>query len=395
MSASVNRTITEISDWLSAHVRMLDDAGRRCEAIVGRLREAGLPVARFMVAVRSLHPQADAFSAVWEEGKDLVFREHLLADVDARERRLSPLFHATEQGRSSRHRLDRPPQAGEGGIIRDLRDAGMTDYVVLSLPFSDGSHRAMTFATRDPRGFSDDHLALLYGLTQALATTLEIRYLRHLAGTLMDTYVGTVAGRKVLDGAIKRGSGETIRAVIWFCDLKGFTALSERLSGAQLLEMLNAYFDVMTLAIEAEDGEVLKFIGDAILAIFQPGAGGDDGDREAAARALAAAQAAVRNLGAVNERRETGGQPRIECGIALHLGDLLYGNVGGRRRLDFTVIGPEVNLASRIESMTRELKRPVLVSARFAEAHGGAFEHLGRFAFKGVAERKAVLAPGP
>ncbi|MDD9875455.1 MAG: adenylate/guanylate cyclase domain-containing protein [Gammaproteobacteria bacterium] len=391
MSASASRTITEISDWLSAHVRMLDDAGERCEAIVGRLREAGLPIARFVVAVRSLHPQADAFSAVWEEGGDIQFREHLLANVDARERRLSPLFHATEEGRSSRHRLDGPPQADEGGIIQDLRDAGMTDYVVIALPFSDGSHRAMTFATRDPRGFGDRHVAILYGLTQALATTLEIRYLRHLAGTLMDTYVGTVAGRKVLDGAIKRGSGETIRAVIWFCDLRGFTALSERLSGAQLLETLNTCFDVMTLAIEAEDGEVLKFIGDAILAIFQPG--GDDGDREAAARALAAAQAAVRNLSAVNHERESHGQPRIECGIALHLGDLLYGNVGGRRRLDFTVIGPEVNLASRIESMTRELKRPVLVSARFAEAHGGAFENLGRFAFKGVAERKTVLAP--
>lgn len=396
-NSNVQETIAEITHWLTSHARMLNDSGALDEAIVNRLREAGLPIVRFVVAVRSLHPQVDAFSSMWEEGKEMLFREHLLESVDARERKLSPLFHATEQGRSSRHRLTGRPKKNDGGIIRDLREAGMTDYVVVALPFSDGSHRAMTFAARRPQGFSAAHVAILNGLAPALAATLEIRYLRHLAGVLMDTYVGPMAGRKVLEGAIKRGSSETIRAVIWFCDLKGFTALSEGLSGAALLETLNSYFEVMTAAIEAENGEVLKFIGDAILAIFQPAAdGGDHGgkdDHGAAVRALAAAQAAVRGLDAVNDERRQNRQPRIECGIALHLGDLLYGNVGGRRRLDFTVIGPAVNLASRIESLTRDLKRPVLVSAPFAEVHGGAFENLGLFSFKGVAQKGAVFAP--
>ncbi len=396
-SPRARETIAVITENLLSRARLLNDTDALDHAVAKQLRDAGLPVARFMTAVASLHPQTDAFSSVWEEGKEILRRQHFNTDASPHERKINPLFHATDHGTNSRHRLTDAPKTGEAEILTNLRDAGFTDYVVVALPFSDGSHKAMTFATRASAGFSDDHVAILNGIVPALAATGEVRYLNHLAGVLMDTYVGPIAGRKVLQGAIKRGAGETIRAVIWFCDLKGFTALSERLSGQELLETLNCYFEVMTTAIEAENGEVLKFIGDAVLAIFQPGAGDDNGaaaDREAATRALAAAQAAVRGLDAVNDEREAGRRPRIECGIALHLGDLLYGNVGGRRRLDFTVTGPAVNLASRIESLTRDLKRPVLVSATFAEVHGGAFENLGAFAFKGVARKETVFAPG-
>ncbi|MGI9311738.1 MAG: adenylate/guanylate cyclase domain-containing protein [bacterium] len=416
--ADASQIIAEISRWLATDARMIDDAGARDQAFVDQLRQAGLPIARFVVGVRSLHPQVDAFSSRWEEGKAMEFRGHLLGDMSERERRLNPLFLAVQNGDNSRHRIDRAPAAEESSIFDDLRDAGMTDYVVVALPFSDDSNKAMTFATRAPRGFDADQIAILHGIAPAFACMAEVRYLRHLAGVLMDTYVGPVAGRKVLDGAIRRGSSETIRAAIWFCDLKGFTALSERLGCDALLDTLNCYFDVMTAAIEAEGGEVLKFIGDAILAIFQPSDDVDhgadrnvdhdtdgvvdrdvdrdvnsDADRDAAARALAAARAAVEALAEANRVRAEAGQARFECGIALHFGDVLYGNVGGQRRLDFTVIGPAVNLASRIESLTRELARPVLVSAPFAAMHGGAFEALGAFAFKGIAKQREVLAP--
>jgi len=244
----------------------------------------------------------------------------------------------------------------------------------------------MTLASDAPGGFADAHMEILHALRNALAARMEIQYLRYLNRVLMDTYVGATAGRKVLAGAIKRGSSETIRAVIWFCDLKGFTALSEDLAAPQLLDTLNRYFEAVTTAIEAHDGEVLKFIGDAVLAIFQPGAGRD---RDAAIRALAAAQQALRALREAN--REAGSA--AECGIALHFGDVLYGNVGGRRRLDFTVIGPAVNLASRLESLTRKLARPVVVSASFAAVHGGAFAELGAHSFKGIARAEMVFAP--
>lgn len=392
--AVADQVIAEVAHWLTSRARLIDDTEKLDEGIIDRLREAGLPIVRYSVAVPSLHPQVDGFSTLWEQDKGFQFREHVRDEEGIARLMDSPIYQAFFEGRGSRYRLTEPPKENEFTILAELRDGGMTDYVVLALPFGDGSHKAMTFATDAPGGFDDDQGALLDGLTHALAATIETRYLRHQAGVLMDTYVGPVAGRKVLQGAIKRGSSETIRAVIWFCDIKGYTALSEGISGEALLETLNSYFDAMTQAIEAENGEVLKFIGDAILAIFQPGAdGGQNGDKGAAVCALAAARAAVEGLEAVNEERRERRQPVIECGIALHLGDLLYGNVGGRRRLDFTVVGPAVNLASRIESLTRDLARPILVSASFAEIHGGAFEALGIFSLKGLANKESVFAP--
>ena len=387
--AGTANTIAELTTWLNSVARLIGDTEALDLAIVERLREAGLPIARYSTGVPSLHPQVDSFSTLWEQGEGLKFRQFRIDPENRQELSASPIFIAYDTGRSTRCRLDDEPQDGEYEMVGDLRRQGLTDYLVIALPFSDGSHKAMSFATDRPGGFTDDDVAILEGLRHALATTIEVRYLRHLAGTLMDTYVGPVAGRRVLEGAIRRGSGETISAVIWFCDLKGFTSLSESLPDQVLIDMLNAYFDAVTQAIEAEGGEILKFIGDAVLAIFQPG----DGDEAAAARALKAAGAAMERLNTTNEERSAAGAPAIECGIALHIGDVLYGNVGGAHRLDFTVIGRAVNLASRIESLTRELARPVLVSDAFAAVHGGEFEDLGTFDLKGIAEARSVLAP--
>ena len=194
----------------------------------------------------------------------------------------------------------------------------------------------------------------------------------------------------MLDGAIKRGMGETIRAAIWFCDLRGFTALSEELAGDAVIDLLNDYFDVVTAAIEGADGEILKFIGDAVLATFAPNEGEDEA--AAAGRALTAARAAVTALAERNAERAAAGKPEIGLGIALHFGDVHYGNVGGANRLDFTVIGPAVNLSSRIEALTREVGRTVLVSQGFANLHGGDFETVGEFALKGLRAKQTVFA---
>ncbi len=383
-------TIAAVVEWLFTHARLINDTGKLNEAIAIRLREAGLPITRYSNYVPGLHPQVSAFSALWEEGKGMLQREHRSEHGGREQLLLSPLYKAFNEGIGSRYCLLTPAGDTEAPIVAELRAEGMTDYVVLPLYFADGSYKAMTFATRAPDGFSDAHVEILNGLASALSATVETHYLRHLASVLMNTYVGPVAGQKVLAGSIKRGMSETIHAVIWFCDLKGFTRLSENLPSDVLLEILNSYFDVMMDAIDAEGGEVLKFIGDAVLAIFQPDA---DGAQMAAKRALTAAQSAVAELVVVNDKRRNCELPLIECGIALHFGDVLYGNVGGKKRLDFTVIGPAVNLASRIEALTRELKHPVLVSSVFADVHGGAFENLGEFLFKGISERKTVFAP--
>jgi len=389
---SVSADIGALSQWLQSEARLIGGTEATDQAIVDRLIDTGLPLARYTTGVPSLHPHVDSFSTLWERGKGMTIRHFRQETADSTELDRSPIMIAYHQGRSQRYRLEGDPDDGEYSLLTTFREAGLTDYVVLALPFSDGSHKAMSFATDRPGGFSDADIDLLHGLRHPMAAVIELGYLRHMSVTLMETYVGPVAGRRVLDGAIRRGSGETLRAVIWFCDLKGFTALSERLPGQVLIDTLNAYFDATTSAIETQGGEILKFIGDAVLAIFPPA----QGDMAAAAgAALDAARDAAQQIERANEERVAAGAPAIECGIALHVGDVIYGNVGGRNRLDFTVIGPAVNLASRIEALTRDLNRQVLVSADFAAAATGDFEDLGSFDLKGLARRQSVFAPLP
>ena len=225
----------------------------------------------------------------------------------------------------------------------------------------------------------------------AVAFNLEVQALRRTARTLLDTYVGQQSGGRVLDGQIQRGTGETIRAVIWLCDLRGFTSLSETLPRETLIDLLNSYFGPMCDAVAEQGGEILKFIGDAMLAIFPIGA-----DAAATCRAaLAAATRAQAALAEENRRREGLGLPRIEYGLALHLGDVIYGNIGSDTRLDFTVIGPAVNLTARIEWMCRQLGRPLLLSADFVRAGGLAATSLGAFPLKGVGAEQEIFVPAP
>jgi adenylate cyclase len=383
-----------LRDWLRSEGRFIANAAEFDTAFVERLRAAGLPITRYTTGVPSLHPQVDSFSTLWEHGKGLTFRQYRQTEDGEAVFRNSPLFVVYNEGRSVRCALEAPAKPGEFTVLPDLRAAGLTDYVVIPIPFSDGSHKAASYATNRKGGFSDAEIAVLEGIAGDLGAVMETLYLRHLAKTLMDTYVGPVAGQRVLEGAIKRGAQETIRAAIWFSDLRGFTSLSETLPGSQLIDLLNDYFDAVAQAIEGEGGEILKFIGDAVMAIFLPKDNDDDGDeQEAAQRALKAARAAQAAIAALNEERTKAHKPKVNYGIALHFGNLLYGNVGGGNRLDFTVIGPAVNLASRIEGLTRVLDEGVLASTEFAAIHGGAFEVLGEFELKGIAEKRAVYAP--
>ncbi|MEJ2119135.1 MAG: adenylate/guanylate cyclase domain-containing protein [Alphaproteobacteria bacterium] len=383
-------TIEAIRDWLRAEGRFIADPDVFVTAFVERLLGWGLPIVRVTSGVPSLHPQVDSFSALWEQDKGVSIRQYRQTDDGEAVFRNSPLYIVYNEGRSVRCHLEAPPQEGEFTVLPDLRAAGLTDYIVIPIPFSDGSNKAVSYATNRAGGFSEDEIAVLEGIAGDIAPIMETLYLHRLARMLVDTYVGPVAGTRVLHGAIKRGAQETIKAAIWFCDLRGFTPLSETLPGPQLIDLLNDYFDAVARAIEAEGGEILKFIGDAVMAIFVPK---DDDEADAARRALAAARAAQVDLAAINEARTDAGKPTFECGVALHFGDVLYGNVGSVNRLDFTVIGPAVNLAARIEGLTRQIDENVLASAAFAAVHGGDFELLGEFDLKGITEKRAVYAP--
>lgn len=391
--------------WLLEAGRFIDGTGNFDEAFVEQLRARGFPIRRFTTGVPSLHPQVDSFSTLWEEGKGVTFREFRRAPADGSgpedrpsgQLEGSPIEAVYNSGETVRVRLEDGPEPGEYPLMADMRGEGYTDYLAIPIFFSDRSVKVATFATVRRGGFSASEIGALEEICGDFGLIIETRYLRHLAGTLLNTYVGPVAGRRVLDGEIKRGMGETIRAAIWFCDLKDFTRLSELLSEAQTLDLLNDYFDVVTSAVEDREGEVLKFIGDAVLAIFIPAEDDGEADHEgdAVSRALDAAQNCVVDMALRNEERLAAQKQAIGLGVALHFGDVHFGNVGGEKRLDFTVIGAAVNLASRIEGLTRELKRPILVSSEFAALHDGSFEPLGEFAFKGVGEKRAVYAPRP
>jgi adenylate cyclase len=384
--------------WLMTEARKRADSSDFLEGFAHELRAAGVDVSRITTGVPILHPQIFSFSGLWELGKgttERLFRPR--PDIPAILAN-SPIGIAYQGGGPVRCDLSAPSQEGEFAILGDLRRDGYTDYVVYGVPFADGSHKALSLATRRPGGFEADELKLFEAMISAVAFNLEVQALRRTARTLLDTYVGQQSGGRVLEGQIRRGTGETIRAVIWLCDLRGFTNLSEALSRDVLIDLLNCYFGPMCDAVASEGGEVLKFIGDAMLAIFPIG---DDTAKtcnnkacsKTCQAALTAATRAQAWLVEENERRGNAGLPRIEYGLALHLGDVMYGNIGSDTRLDFTVIGPAVNLTARIESMCRELGRQLLLSSDFVRTGGIAAQSVGTFSLKGVSADQEIFVP--
>jgi adenylate cyclase len=375
--------------WLMSDARKFADPNEFLEAFAGELRRDGVDVSRITTGVPILHPQIFSFSGLWELGKGTRERLYRAGQELSQAILNSPIRTAYEGGGPVRCDPTAPPAPGEFAILKDLRHDGYTDYVVHAVPFADGSFKALSLATRRRGGFAAEELGLFESMIPALAFNLEVQALRRTARTLLDTYVGQQSGGRVLDGQIQRGSGQTISAVIWLCDLRGFTSLSEKLPRDTLIDLLNGYFGPMCDAVLSHGGEVLKFIGDAMLAIFPIG---EDGVATCA-RALAAARRAQPVLAEDNRRREAAGLPRIDYGLALHVGDVIYGNIGSDTRLDFTVIGPAVNLTARIEALCRELGRQLLLSADFVRMGEIAAQSLGRFSLKGVGADQEIFAP--
>ena len=375
--------------WLMTDARRRVDASDFLGAFALELRAAGVDVSRITTGVPILHPLIFSFSSLWQLDKGATERLYRTGPGTSATMANSPIRIAYEGGGPVRCDLTAPPREGEFAILGDLRREGFTDYIVHSVPFADGSHKALSLATTRPAGFNGAELALFEATIPAVAFNLEVQALRRTARTLLDTYVGHQSGGRVLGGQIQRGTGETIRAVIWLCDLRGFTNLSEALPRDTLIDLLNCYFGPMCDAVAAQGGEILKFIGDAMLAIFPIGAD----SAATCGAALAAAEGAQTALIDENRRREGAGLPRIEYGLALHVGDVMYGNIGSDTRLDFTVIGPAVNLTARIESMCGQLGRPLLLSSDFVAAGRISADSLGAFALRGIGVEHEIFVP--
>jgi adenylate cyclase len=377
--------------WLEGPGRRLTETESFIEVLGEQLVEVGMPIDRITTGIPMLHPQIASSSVVWEPARLAHERQWQMTSLTRSMYERSPLYVVYRGDGPVRARVTAEPQPGEFPIIQDLRAEGFTDYIALPAPFSDGTIKAMTFATRQDGGFSDAQIAALQTLMPHFAYLLEIQTLRRTARVLLDTYVGRISGQRVLQGKIKRGQGEDLRAIIWFSDLRGFTELSDALSNEALIALLNDYFGALTRAVEEQQGETLKFIGDAMLAIY-PIATASSG-RKAAQRSLASARAAQARIAEINRARQAAGQAVIQWGLALHVGEVHYGNIGGETRLDFTVIGPAVNLAARLQSLSARLGEGCLISDDFAALlrDRGELRDLGTHALKGIADKRQVF----
>ena len=364
------------------YTQMREFGDEMCRRIVA----AGIPLWRGFCSVSTLHPEVAATAYVWrrdEHGATRRVAPHGLFEKP--EFAQSPIAEVRRTGGTIRRRLADSDCPLDYPVLAQLKSEGGTDYLASPMVCSSGEINVITWLTDRAGGFSDDEVLGLGEIANALAIIVELQSTRRVARSLLDTYVGHRTGERVLSGAITRGSGETIRAVIWFCDLRGFTRLADALPRGQLIDLLNDYFEIVAGAVTSERGEVLKFIGDGMLAIFEIAEGGNPAEHCAAA--LRAAHTAVAAVAARNLERRAAGVPEIRFGIALHLGEVTYGNIGAKGRLDFTVIGPAVNHAARLEKLAADLGRDVVISASFAAAAiAHPLQSLGFHKLRGVTE---------
>ena len=355
-----------------------------------RLQRAGIPVKRATLHLLIYHPQWLGARIMWADG----MRESEIArvDYDVRERSEyigSPANEIQDGATEVRENLDRDPSLGRQHAVYDeMRAKGLTDYVAWPLYHTLGKRHIVTFATDRPGGFDDAHITSLKRLLPVLALVSEIRMKNRLARTLLETYVGTHAGELILAGATRRGSGTTVSAAIMICDLREFTRISDSWPRDDVIDLLNDYFDAMSEPIARHGGEILKFIGDGMLAIFplsQP---------NACANLLHAVTEARQAMTALNERNGSTGRAPMNYGIGVHVGDVMYGNIGSRTRLDFTVIGPAVNMASRLEALTKQVGKPVLLSRAFAHYVERDFtlERVGEYPVRGFSDPIELFA---
>ncbi|WP_299481784.1 adenylate/guanylate cyclase domain-containing protein [uncultured Roseibium sp.] len=381
----------DIVQWLYSDASYLNDTLEVVSEMALRLREGGVPVDRATTGIWIVHPNVRAEASVWASDGTREVRLYTADNSSDEDYQISPIKRVHETKASVRVKLAHSDEAEEYPVTVDLREEGYKDYIALPMPFSDGSVKVVTFATNAPSGFSSAHIGVFESLIRPLALVCELKTLRRTAETVLDTYVGPRAGSKVLDGTTRRGQGEWIKAVVSFADIRGFTRLSNTLPADMIVQFLNKYFGAMTAAVEAHGGEVLKFIGDEVMAIFPYET--EDQARDAAKRALLAARDTLKRIEGINSSNTCAQTPDLSVGIALHAGDVFYGNVGSETRLDFTVVGPVVNLAARIAELAKDLHREVLVSDALSDIMGCRSGLYGKYQVKGFDDPVAVYSP--
>jgi len=387
-------TIEAIIDWLAGPAQHIPTLSHEFDEFAWRMLAAGFPLLRATLQLRTLHPQYLGANFVWwrTTGRTVLrLVTHEVQDLYGHED--NPVRRVLVAGETVRRRLEVADDALDFPILHDLKAEGATDYFALPLKSSFGTNHMATYVTDRPGGFTTQEIADLTRVSQRLALLADLRSQRRIASNILDAYLGPKTGPKVLAGQIRRGTGEEITAVLWSSDLRGFTTRSDRLDGPQVIAMLNALFDAQATAIAGHGGEILKFIGDGLLAIFPF----EQADKAAVAArcALDAAIQAVEAARGLMHDPTLVDEPPLEIVVALHVGTASYGNIGAADRLDFTVIGPAVNLVSRIEAVAKALDQPIVVSDDFARAYGGPLHPLGRHELRGLTTPHDLFAPLP
>lgn len=366
-----------------------------------RLNDIGIPIARVSSAMTTLHPLNEAVTLVWtrDDGNlDIQFHEHRSSESDDWKR--SPLKALIDSGEfeerfdlSIQENLDRYP------LFIDLAASGITEYMAFLVPFTNRFDELLrqdgmmlSWSTDHPGGFTDEHIRVLKRLIPRVGIVAKLASRERITFNILYAYLGEKSGDQVLNGQIKLGDGQDIRAVIWFSDLRDSTPLAEKLTRPEFLELLNDYFDSLAGAVMEHGGEVLRFIGDAALAIFPIGENGFSED-EARERAINAASDALVRAKERNAARKAVGKEPFRYGIGLHVGEIMYGNIGVPSRVEFSVIGAAANEAARLEGLTKELKEVVLVSGEFADGLDYPWRALGEHPIKGSYRPMSIFAP--
>lgn len=383
--------LAHVNDWLVREGRFTGGNAELLQRFCEHLTALGVKLSRAYLYIRTLHPNFAGMIRLWQPGEDVVSRPLPYGFEDSPVYLNSPVRHAIEHAGFHHWPMDMARPA-EFPTLEDLRLEGHRGYAVTRLIFSDGEVNVISWATREPGGFAPGDLALLEALMPALSAIVEINSLRRFAGNLLTTYVGREPGELIRKGQVRRGDVRTATAALMLVDLRGFSELSDTHSPALVIEMLNRYFDCVIPPVLNRGGEVMEIMGDGILAIFNEN--GTRSSREVCRLAFDAAQEGLAALEATNAAQAA--SPEVDAillhaGIALHHGQASYGNIGAADRLDFTVIGPDVNLTSRIERICRDIGRDLIMSADFVAWLDEPCFEIGHFDLRGFARKQLLF----
>jgi len=401
--------LSDIAAWLTQAGLAGETENAIVDGFCERCVTAGLPVARAHVFIDTLHPVHEGRLFRWGHApNELALQEYgrtgpvqgggTAEDTLAAERwQNSPFYRMLQTGDSLLRRRVNAENETEFAALAEIRAFGMTDYVAIINRFAaEGVIGEMdcvysSWATRHPDGFSDAHIAGLQRLAPYFALAIKSVALARMTGALMETYLGRDAAQRVLSGRITRGIADRIDAVLWFSDLRGFTRITDT-APEHVIPLLNDYADVIVSTIHEHGGDVLKLIGDGTLAIFTA-----EHRARACGAALSAAIEARAGVVELNRQRAAESKPVTDMYLGLHVGEVFYGNIGSRERLDFTVIGPAVNEVSRIAAMCRSVEQPLLISQDFADVDNvrGRLVSVGRYALRGVSTPQELFTLDP